>query len=546
VQGKQPKTGEKLAPMIRYKSEKQPTLEGFDNFFGTKLDRENRWVRLSECIPWDELTDGYYQNLSKRTGRPAKDGRLVIGAVIIKHKLCLSDEETIEQIRENPYLQYFVGLSEYRKEAVFAPSLFVDIRRRMGEEVFSHFNQVVINASEKNGAKSKKKQEKKDSDDDDETLEKEVGSSDTVETKEEAEHQGKLILDATVAEQAVRYPTDIGLLNESREISEKIIDLLYEKSEAGKKKPRDYRQKARKDYLSVVKRRQAGRKVLGKGIKKQLQYLRRNLSYIDKLLDEMAGQRIDLPQPMLSKYRVIRHVYGQQEEMYRTKTRRCDNRIVSIHQPHVRPIKRGKRKAKTEFGSKLSVSLTRDGMASVDRIGWEAFHEGGDLMMQVEGYFKRYGYYPEVVIGDPIYGTRHNRKELKKKNIRFAGKPLGRPKKMTEKNKDEINRLKKQRQEEYRQRIPIEGKFGQGKNGYGLSYIKAKTQKTSEAWIRSIFFVMNLIVLEKVFHLPEIIEMYWQNIGEYLALRAKNELKTIFNGFRPPQSTIQNSTVSSF
>ena len=127
------------APMIRYCSSKQLTLTEFDWPFQTDLDEYNRWVKMSQCIPWDELAECYYQGLSAETGRPAKDARLVIGAVIIKHKLCLSDAETVLQIQENPYLQYFVGLSGYQMEAPFASSLFVEIRKRMGQSVFERF-----------------------------------------------------------------------------------------------------------------------------------------------------------------------------------------------------------------------------------------------------------------------------------------------------------------------------------------------------------------------------------------------------------------------
>ena len=95
--------------MITYKSQKQLKLEGFETPFEAKLDANNRWVKLSQSIPWDELASGYYRNLSSTQGRPAKDARLVIGAVIIKHKLCLSDEAAVLQIQENFYLQYFVG-----------------------------------------------------------------------------------------------------------------------------------------------------------------------------------------------------------------------------------------------------------------------------------------------------------------------------------------------------------------------------------------------------------------------------------------------------
>jgi len=506
--------------MIRYKSERQPTLEGFDAFFQTELDRNNRWVKLSGCIPWDELARGYYRKMAKVAGRPAKDARLVIGAVIIKHKLRLSDEETIEQIRENPYLQYFVGLSEYRREAVFAPSLFVEIRRRMGEEMFSDFYQAIVDEVEKHKATAKKKKRK-----DDDGPGGQSGPDEPEQSVESPTHQGKLILDATVAEQAIRYPTDLALLNEARETSEEIIDVLYREVGQGKKKPRDYRRKARKDYLGIVKQRRPGAKVIRRGIKQQLQYLRRNLSQIDNLL--VPGQEIPLSYPMLRKYWIIQHVYAQQETMYRTKTRRCDDRIVSIHQPHVRPIVRGKQNKPVEFGAKLSVSLTEDGLASVDRIGWDAFHEAGDLMLQVEQFKKRYGYYPEAVVADPIYGTLENRKKLKEKGIRFAGKPLGRPPRMTDENKAEIKKLKQQRLEEYRQRIPIEGKFGQGKNGYGLDYIRAKTARTSEAWINSIFLVMNLIVLGKVFLLLRKIPVIWGQIIAKFAQAARNELKCV-------------------
>ena len=83
--------------------------------------------------------------------------------------------------------------------------------------------------------------------------------------------------------------------------------------------------------------------------------------------------------------------------------------------------------------------------------------------------------------------------------IRFSGKPLGRPSKSTPENKDEIKRLKAQRRQEYRERIPIEGKFGQGKYGYRLNNIRAKRADTSAAWINSIFLVMNLLILMRVF-----------------------------------------------
>jgi len=501
MHGKQANPTKSRAPMIRYHSHKQLSLTEFDWPFQTALDENNRWVKMSQCIPWDALAEGYYQGLSTTQGRPLKDARLVIGAVIIKHKLCLSDEETVAQIQENPYLQYFVGLAGYQMKAPFAPSLLVEIRKRMGQGVFAIFQGAIIDALEEVKAKkksqgqtkqSKSEQPSEDSDDS-------PASSCVTSQEEEPKHRGKLILDATVAPQAIRYPTDLSLLNEAREFSEKIIDELYSKTD-WEKKPRTYRKKARKAFLAIVKQRRPSGKVRRRGIKQQLQYLRRNLGHIERLLEYWPeGTPIPLPRWLLYRYWVIQHVYTQQREMYKNKSRRCDDRIVSISQPYVRPIVRGKLDKPVEFGSKLSVSLTGDGIACVDHLRWDAFHEGGDLKSQVEAYRAHHGHYPEAVLGDTVYGTQANRRYLKSHGIRFAGKPLGRPKKVTEANREELKRLKEQRREEYLQRIPVEGKFGQGKNGYNLNYIRAKRADTSFAWINSIFLVMNLLVLLRIF-----------------------------------------------
>lgn len=451
--------------MIRYTSSKQLSLEGFRLPFGGHLNPKNRWVKWSEVIPWDGLALGYYSTLNASKGRPCKDARLVIGAMIIKHKLNLSDEETVLQIQENPYLQYFVGLSSYKDEPPFASSLFVDIRKRMGEDVFASFEKVIL---EKIGKPRKA-------------------------SSEPVANRGKLLVDATVAEQSIRYPTDLSLLGEAREISENLIDELYNLSDYTKK-PRTYRQKARRQYLNLAKNKRPSLKVRRRGLREQLQYLRRNLKHISSLLDYVGSSPFPLPHKLQRQYWIIQHLYEQQDGMYRSRKKRCDDRIVSISQPHVRPIVRGKASKNVEFGAKISVSMT-DGLAFVDHIGWNAFNESQDLKQQVEEYKQRYGYYPEVVLADQLYGSRVNRNFLKEKGIRFGGKALGRPPKKTAENAERLRQMKEQRVTDSRERIPIEGKFGQGKNGYRLNYIRAKLQKTSEAWINCIFLVMNLMVL---------------------------------------------------
>ena len=192
-------------------------------------------------------------------------------------------------------------------------------------------------------------------------------------------------------------------------------------------------------------------------------------------------------------YFVIQHIFDQQMSMYKNGKHSIADRIVNIYQPQVRPIVRGKEKTQVEFGSKLGVSL-QNGFARINTLSWDAYNESSDLQMQVEKYKETNGFYPEVVITDKIYGTRENRNWLKERGIRFSGKPLGRPPVIP------VTPYQKRKQKiENGIRNQIEGKFGQGKNAYGLSKIRARAAKTSESWIACIMFVMNLIKFSQVF-----------------------------------------------
>ncbi len=189
--------------------------------------------------------------------------------------------------------------------------------------------------------------------------------------------------------------------------------------------------------------------------------------------------------PIQQKYLfVVQTLYDQQKEMYDSKTHTIDHRIVSIHQPHIRPIVRGKAQAKVEFGSKIHVSIV-DGISFLDELSWDAFNEGSHMMKYIEQYKERFGFYPREVLADQIYCTRINRKELKELGINLLGKPLGRPSAMSI-------------QVSPGERNPIEGKFGQAKTGYGLNRIKARLKGTSESWIATIILVLNLVKLAGV------------------------------------------------
>ena len=289
-----------------------------------------------------------------------------------------------------------------------------------------------------------------------------------------------MIYDATACPQDIAYPTDLRLLSKSREITEAIIDELHGANRQGKK-PRTYRKGARKAYLKVAQNRNSSKKAIRKGIKSQLQYLKRNFKTIEKPLDGFS--MFPLSHRLQQKYWIIQTLYDQQRRMFQARSHQVDDRIVSIDQPHVRPIVRGKARAKTEFGAKIHLSLV-GGFSYLDTISWDAFHEGNHLSDYVENYRNRFGFYPAKVLADKLYCTRENRKWLKDKNIKLAAKPLGRP--SAKAVEDHVRPG---------ERNPIEGKFGQAKNAYGMNRIRARLKHTSQSWIASIILVLNLVRL---------------------------------------------------
>lgn len=458
--------------MYRY-NQKQLGFEGFDLPFGGKLRSDNRWIRLAKFIPWDEFEPDYAKAASKSNlGPPAKSVRVALGALIIKERLGTSDEETVEQIRENPYLQYFLGYKEYRDEQPFDPSMFVHFRKRFSKSRLSKLNEMISQKGleeVKRASENKSSSENKDDDP--------GGGS--------GSNQGKLVIDATCTPADITFPTDLKMLNTSREKSEEIIDILHRPLKGKQKKPRTYRKRARKEYLSAAKSKKLSKSKRRKAFRKQLGYLKRNLKSISKLSPQTSLSLLTVRQ--YQNLLVIHEVYRQQQWMYDHQEHRIDDRIVSVSQPHIRPIKRGKAGAATEFGAKISVGLTK-GFAYVDRISWDAYNESGDLVEQAKNYRKRFGCYPVSIHADKIYRTRDNRKFCKKHGIRLSGPPLGRPPAEIEKRREK--RLQA-RQDEL-ERIPIEGKFGQGKRRFSLSRIMCKLARTSETAIMVAFIVMNL------------------------------------------------------
>ena len=452
--------------MYRKEDSHQLQFEDFYLPFGGRLRRDNRWVILAQQIPWPDIEKAYGQQFCEDNGAMAKSARIALGALIIKERLGATDRETVEQIRENPYLQYFLGLSEYTDEELFHPSMMTHFRKRFDQDTLAQINErIVAKTMEPGDTKADTATEDRDND--------------------SPSNQGQLLVDATCTPADVAYPTDLNLLNEAREKTEDMIDAMHMPFVGTEPKPRTYREKARKAYLAVAKQKKPGVKKIHKAIGQQLRYLRRNLRTIDQLTSQ--GRLIYLSPRLYRLLLVIQELVRQQQAMYEDQTHRISDRIISLYQPHIRPIVRGKAQSPVEFGAKVSVSLVQ-GFSFVEKIGWDAYNESCDLIEQIERYRQRFGFYPKSVHVDKLYRTRDNRHYCQANGIRMSGPPLGRPSEGSE----GVLRQKQLAHQDEIDRIAIEGKFGQGKRRFSLARIMAKLAVTSETVVMVSFLVMNL------------------------------------------------------
>nr|MBO6295368.1 transposase [Schwartzia sp. (in: firmicutes)] len=183
---------------------------------------------------------------------------------------------------------------------------------------------------------------------------------------------------------------------------------------------------------------------------------------------------------------VIPVVYAQQKEMYENGTHQCDDRIVSLQQPHVRPINRGKRPNPTEFGQKLHLSVV-DGYTYLERSSWSNFNEGNDLISTAENYRHKFGCYPVAILADRIYQTRKNRSYCTQHGIRLSGPLLGR-----RKAGETDAKVQRQIYRDACERNAVEGRNGNAKRRWGLDLIMSKLDETAKTEAALNIIAMNV------------------------------------------------------
>lgn len=361
-------------------------------------------------------------------------------------------------------MQYFCGYPGYDDgKPPFDPSYMVHFRKRLTADILAKINEMIIQEAQK--------EEKSGSQDDN----KPDGGG----------NSGTMIVDATCAPSRIRYPQDVSLLNEARENAEKLLDILH--SPADGKKPRTYRKRARKDYLSYARSRKHTAKITREAIGKQLRYFRRDLDAIAEKLEQ--GKTLNTHQK--ERLETISKIYEQQKHMYDNHTRSVSDRIVSVSQPFVRPIVRRKAGKPVEFGMKLNISVS-DGWTKLEYHSFDAYNEATKLGEMIENFHRREGHYPSRVLAEKIYRNRENLTYCKERGIRLSGPALGRPKKDTVRDKAQ----------DYRdecERVEVERRFSLGKRKCGMGLVTAKLKDTAAHVVALSILLLNLRKIQCVF-----------------------------------------------
>ena len=468
-----------------YKDDRaQLRLDEFFLPFGGKLKTDNRWVQMAEIMPWDYIEEVYLESMSQETGRSAFPARIAFGAIYVKENENLTDEKTVEIIAENPYIQYFLGLKEFRDEPLFNASMMVHFRKRFPAEALAKINEYICTGKRPND----------DNDDGNEPPESggESAQADKPDKntakeklKRRKKNRGKLLMDATVAPADIKYPTDIDLLNKSREHLETAIDLLWKKVPHVGHKLSYSAKKARKSYLALAKSKRWTKAACRKAISEQLRYIELATAQLKKYEEQVPLHDALYPRWLRDRLSIIPTVYAQQKEMFENGTHTCADRIVSLQQPHIRPINRGKRPNPTEFGQKLHLSVV-DGYTYMERSSWNNFNEGKDLISTTENYKRKFGCYPSAILADRIYQTRENRNYCAERGIRLSGPPLGRRK------NGEDAKVQRQIYRDSCERNAVEGRNGNAKRRWGLGLIMSKLDETAKTEAALNIIAMNV------------------------------------------------------
>lgn len=411
----------------------QPVDVQLQAFFNTPLEE------LYQAIPFEELAAKFpvpKRAISGRGCKPWFDVKGGIALQILKSYYRISDAMLIEQLNGNWMMQMFCGIQLRHGQQIKDKEIVGRWRSYLGR--YLNIDQLQISC--------------------------------VVHWKPYLRSTHAGFTDATVYESYIEYPTDAKLLwNCCSDVYNMIR--LYRKR-AGLRVSRINHQKRKAQWLGFAKRRKKSNRQRKKICKMLLKYLQR---LIDMLDDLKSKSFVLIKRKQTGRLATIEKIKEQQWLLYFGGQSKVEDRIVSVHKPYVRPIKRGKEVKPVEFGAKVNMLLV-DGVSFIEHLSYDNFNEGIRLQSTID-LQKRYFGHCHQIGADAIYATNENRRFCTQNRIATSFVPKGNEGKLKEQKSQMRSLLGKQRS------TVLEGSFGNEKNHYQMNKIKAKTQENEKAWI---------------------------------------------------------------
>jgi len=410
----------------------QLAIFDFNGVLQIPLDQDNELVLMAKLVPWDELVDLVSTKYSSKMGRKAKSIRMMLGLEILKRKYGLSDEDVVERFKTDFTFQYFCGFNSFVNEKDFLDASSMTIfRGRLDKELLEKIENLIAVRLIKHLPKKRRH---------------------------------SIITDSTCLPANVTYPTDTKLLSKVYDKLLKVGKEIGMKVIRGKRKIKAFirgfnlkRNKTKKEIASA-------RKKLVRATKGLFKKMRNKVGKVANTVLEIAQKIIE-----------------QQDLRNKGKTNIIEDRIVSFHEPDVRPIKRGKDGNKCEFGKKVALSVIGEGIVVSVKIDNSNFDDREIVKASIEKHNVLTERDPTEIIMDRGGDSKKNHDELKERRIKDGVQRKGR-------QKDKPTRVQKRQRN---RRSVVEGKIGTAKHRYGLNRNKYR-EKNAQTWLTFGLAAMNL------------------------------------------------------
>ena len=357
----------KLVEMIG-KKEKAPQLNMFQIPLKQFINESHELVRLSKKIDWESLESDLSVYYCEDNGRPSVPIRLIVGVIMLRRMFNQSDESVLDRWVENPYWQYFCGEIYFRHDFPFDRTELIKFRRRIGEDGAEKILKASVSLF---GAR--------------EVREKEV------------------LIDTTVQEKNITFPTDVKLqkkiIEKCRKISKK-EGIRLRQTYKGELKQLMIDQRFH-DHPRRKKKALAARRRIKVIAGKVFRDLERKMGHAQRLKYQ-------------NQFSIFKRVL--------TQVRDSKKKIYSLHQPQVSCIAKGKEHKKYEFGNKVSIAKTRKSGIIIGIMSFEGNPFDGDTLAPQLAQVERItNHKPETGIVDRGY---RGRKQVNGTQIICPGKPL--------------------------------------------------------------------------------------------------------------------------